>query len=92
MARRRTSDFVASLRPNGARYAVAATFVTVAYTLVLVAVINAPVGYVTMLRESSVVMGALAGWLFLHERLGKHRVVSSGVIVTGLILLIAVTV
>ena len=37
----------------------------VAYTLVLVAVRHAPVGYVTMLRESSVVLGAVVGWLWL---------------------------
>jgi drug/metabolite transporter (DMT)-like permease len=63
---------------------------TVAYTLVLVAVRSAPVGYVTMLRESSIVIGALAGWLLLKEQLGRSRVVSSAVVASGLVLLIAV--
>lgn len=62
---------------------------TVAYTMVLVAVRHAPVGYVTMLRESSVVIGALVGWLVLREGMGGRRLASSGVILTGLVLLVA---
>jgi drug/metabolite transporter (DMT)-like permease len=48
----------------------------------------APVGYVAALRESSVVLGAAAGWLFLHERLGRARLASAMVVTTGLVLLI----
>ena len=61
----------------------------IAYSMVLAAVRLAPVGYVASLRESSVVLGAAAGWLFLHERLGRARVLSSVVVAAGLILLIA---
>jgi drug/metabolite transporter (DMT)-like permease len=61
----------------------------VAYSMVLAAVRLAPVGYVAALRESSVVLGAAAGWLLLHERLGRMRVVSSLVVAAGLVLLIA---
>jgi drug/metabolite transporter (DMT)-like permease len=61
----------------------------VAYSMVLAAVRLAPVGYVASLRESSVVLGAAAGWLLLHERLGRARVASSVVVAAGLILLIA---
>lgn len=61
-----------------------------AYTMVLVAVRQAPVGYVTMLRESSVVLGALVGWLVLDEGLGRRRAVASVVILGGLVLLVAV--
>lgn len=89
--RGRTGAFLTSVPSNWKRYTIAAIFLTAAYTLVLVAVLSAPVGYVTMLRESSVVMGALAGWLFLHEKMGKSRVVSSLIIVTGLVLLIVTT-
>lgn len=60
----------------------------VAYTMVLVAVRSAPVGYVTMLRESSVVIGALVGWLVLREGMGRQRLVASGVILAGLVLLV----
>ena len=59
-----------------------------AYTMVLVAVRLAPVGYVTMLRESSVVIGPLLGWLVLHEPLGRSRVAPAGVVLTGLVLLV----
>ncbi|MCU1352199.1 MAG: EamA family transporter, partial [Acidimicrobiales bacterium] len=71
------------------RWLVAGACTTAAYTLVLIAVRSAPVGYVTMLRESSVVLGALAGWLFLHERLGGRRLASSTVILAGMVLLVA---
>ena len=60
-----------------------------AYALVMVAVREAPVGYVTALRESSVVIGALAGWRLLHEPPGRARVTSSIVVLCGLVLLIA---
>ena len=43
----------------------------VTYGMVLIAVQHAPVGYVAALRESSVVLGALAGWRLLGE--GDHR-------------------
>jgi drug/metabolite transporter (DMT)-like permease len=60
-----------------------------AYALVLAAVRHAPVGYVTALRESSVVIGAVAGWRLLHEPPGAQRLVSSTVVLFGLVLLIA---
>ncbi len=59
-----------------------------AYALVLVAVRRAPVGYVTSLRECSVVLAALLGWRVLHEPLGLRRVTSSVVVLGGLVLLI----
>jgi drug/metabolite transporter (DMT)-like permease len=89
VARGRTRAFVATLPTMWRRYVAAGAALTVAYTLVLVAVRSAPVGYVTMLRESSVVIGALAGWLLLKEQLGRSRVVSSAVVASGLVLLIA---
>ncbi len=61
----------------------------VAYSMVLAGVRLAPVGYVASLRESSVVLGALAGWLLLHESLGRARLVSALVVASGLVLLIA---
>ena len=60
-----------------------------AYALVLAAVRHAPVGYVTALRESSVVIAAFAGWRILHEPPGKQRVASSCVVLFGLVLLVA---
>ena len=62
---------------------------TGAYTMVLVAYQHAPVGYVSVLRESSVLVGALLGWLFLREAFGRYRLTSSMVMILGMALLIA---
>jgi drug/metabolite transporter (DMT)-like permease len=59
-----------------------------AYGLVLYAVRWAPVGYVTALRESSVVLAAVAGWRLLAEGFGRARLASATVVVTGLVLLV----
>jgi drug/metabolite transporter (DMT)-like permease len=59
----------------------------VTYGMVLIAVRYAPVGYVAALRESSVVLGALAGWRLLGE--GDHRRITAALIVlAGLITLV----
>lgn len=59
-----------------------------AYSLVLAAVRLAPVGYVTVLRESSVLFGAVAGATLLNEPLGKARVRSATIVLAGLLLLV----
>jgi uncharacterized membrane protein len=40
------------------------------------------------LRESSVVLGALLGWLVLGEALGRRRSVSSVIVTVGLVALV----
>lgn len=60
-----------------------------AYTAVLIAVRHAPVGYVACLRESSVVLGALGGWLLLKEPMARGRIVSAVVVACGVALLVA---
>jgi drug/metabolite transporter (DMT)-like permease len=77
-----------AIRADWPRYLVGGVCSTLAYCLVLAAARLAPVGYVAALRESSVVLGAGAGWLFLHERLGRTRLVSAAVVAAGLVLLI----
>jgi drug/metabolite transporter (DMT)-like permease len=77
-----------ALRAEWRRFVLGGLCTALAYAMVLAAVRLAPVGYVAALRESSVVLGALAGWLFLHERLGRARLVSSGVVAFGLVLLV----
>lgn len=88
VARGRLPVFVESARFAWRRYLVAGVCLTVAYTLVMVAVRYAPVGYVAVLRESSVVIGAAVGWLMLGERLGGRRLASSAVVACGLALLV----
>ncbi len=92
LTRGRARALVAAARGAWPRWVVAGGCTAAAYTLVLIAVRSAPVGYVTMLRESSVVLGALAGWLLLRERLGPRRLASSGVVLAGLLLLVFVSV
>jgi drug/metabolite transporter (DMT)-like permease len=90
VARGRLAALRASLRSTWWQYAISGAFLTAAYGLVLVAVRFAPVGYVATLRESSVVIGAAIGWLWLRESLGGRRLVSSCVVTAGLVALIAV--
>ena len=58
-----------------------------AYMLVLVAYSTSPVSYVGAIREISVVLGALAGWRFLKERLGGCRAIGSLVIFCGILVI-----
>jgi drug/metabolite transporter (DMT)-like permease len=70
------------------RFLVGGVCSTLAYSMVLAGARLAPVGYVAALRESSVILGAGAGWLFLNERLGRARLASALVVTAGLVLLI----
>lgn len=87
-AQGRARDALRSARTDWRRHLVSGICLALAYSLVLVAVRFAPIGYVATLRESSVVMGAAAGWLLLHERLGGRRLVSSVVVAAGLVALV----
>lgn len=87
-ARGRVGAFVGHLRSEPARVAASGVFLTVAYSLVMVAVNHAPVGYVAMLRESSIVLGAAAGWLLLGEQLGGRRLICAGIITAGMAVLV----
>lgn len=86
---RRGPDFARSFRVAWRRYALGGAFTTIAYSMVLAAGRLAPAGYVAALRESSVVLGALAGWLLLDERMGRGRVMAALVVAAGLVTLVA---
>jgi drug/metabolite transporter (DMT)-like permease len=77
-----------ALRREWRRFLVGGVCSTLAYSMVLAGARLAPVGYVAALRESSIVLGAAAGWLFLHDALGRARLASALVVTTGLVLLI----
>lgn len=77
-----------AMQDHWRRYAVTALAVVVTYTMVQFAFERAPVGYVTALRESSVVLAALIGWRYLGEQGGRRRLASASVVLTGLILLV----
>lgn len=86
--RRRWRDMRASMPTAWRQYALTGAASLVTYWMVLLAVRRAPVGYVTALRESSVVFATFIGWRVLHERSGMRRILSSFVIVAGLVTLV----
>lgn len=88
LATRRLVEVKAAIRMDWARFAVAGIASLITYTLVLVAVRSASVGYVTALRESSVVLAALIGWKFLGEGNARRRLTATGVVLGGLIMLV----
>lgn len=77
------------LRINWRRASITGLASLVTYGLVLVAVQHAPVGYVTALRESSVVLAALAGWKLLGEGDHRRRLTAALVVLSGLMVLVA---
>jgi uncharacterized membrane protein len=64
-----------------------AVFGTAAYLLVLLALRLSPVGYIGAVREVSVVIGAWMGVRLLGERGGTVRIVASGLVVVGIVLI-----
>jgi multidrug transporter EmrE-like cation transporter len=61
----------------------------VTYGIVQYAMKLAPVGYVSALRESSVVLAAFMGAHLLNEHAGRRRMICSAIVATGVIGLIA---
>jgi drug/metabolite transporter (DMT)-like permease len=85
----RTAAFRAMVRDAWRRAVVTGIAALVTYGMVLVAVRHAPVGYVAALRESSVVLGALAGWRLLGEPDHRRRIAAALVVLAGLVTLVA---
>lgn len=90
LATKRFGDARAAIRVDWARFTVAGIASLITYTLVLVAVRYASVGYVAALRESSVVLAAIIGSRFLGEGHARRRLTATGVVAAGLILLVTV--
>lgn len=88
LAAGRWHEMRASIGPTWRRYLGTGAASLVTYWMVLLAVRRAPVGYVTALRESSVVFATFLGWRYLREDSGVRRVVSASVIVAGLVTLV----
>jgi len=88
MLRRRWNEMRASVPSMWRQYALTGLASLVTYWMVLLAVRRAPVGYVTALRESSVVFATFIGWKVLKESSGVRRVVASSTMVVGLVTLV----
>jgi drug/metabolite transporter (DMT)-like permease len=89
LARGQAGDVVVAIRHRPSTYLVAGAASALAYVMVVVAVRSAPVGHVTALRESSVVIAAVIGWRYLGEGDGRRRLASAAVVLVGLVLLVA---
>ncbi len=84
MAGRRIRD-VRRVWPSLRRPALAVALLSpLAYIFVLRAMQEAPVALVAAARESSIVVGALVGWLVLKEARPLHRLVGSAVVAAGI--------
>jgi uncharacterized membrane protein len=55
--------------------------------LALLAYTFAPLSYSGAIREVSVVIGAFLGWQFLDEKMGGTRLIGSGVIFVGILVI-----
>ncbi|MEY3092784.1 MAG: hypothetical protein RIU67_1567 [Actinomycetota bacterium] len=86
--RRRWREMVASVPGYLKQYVMTGAASLVTYWMVLLAVRRAPVGYVTALRESSVVFATFLGWRVLREQSGLRRILCSALIVVGLVTLV----
>jgi drug/metabolite transporter (DMT)-like permease len=69
------------------RALVGAACMFTAYAIVLWAMTRAPVALVAVLRETSVLFAAALGAWFLGERFTRRRLIATGVVLTGLVLL-----
>ena len=85
----RAREMAAAMRASAHTFALAGAASALTYWMVLVAVQTAPVGYVTALRESSVVIVALVGTRYLGEKDMKRRLFAACVVLSGLGTLIA---
>jgi drug/metabolite transporter (DMT)-like permease len=84
LVRRGLTRMVAGIRASASAYAAGGVGGVAAYGLVLAAVRFAPLGYVAALRESSVILGAIAGWYLLKEPFGVHRTAGAVVVALGI--------
>ncbi|MCB1001467.1 MAG: hypothetical protein KDB40_19405 [Acidimicrobiales bacterium] len=88
LATGRAAAMRTAMAANWRRYLALGIASSVTYGLVQLAFRRAPVGYVTALRESSVVIAAFAGSRVLGEAAGRRRIAASAVVVAGLIVLV----
>ena len=85
----RTSSMVATLQLRWRRLVIAGSASVLTYWMVLIAVQRASVGYVTALRESSVVIATIVGVVLLKEPNARRRVTAACIALVGLAILVA---
>jgi drug/metabolite transporter (DMT)-like permease len=75
------------LRPHVAVGLVCGVLSLVAYGLVVWAQSRGALAAVAALRETSVIVGAVIGAVFFHERFGRSRLLATVLVATGIVLL-----
>ncbi|NBI29669.1 EamA family transporter [Chengkuizengella marina] len=70
------------------KMALAGGLAGLAYILVLIVLTEVPVSYVSPLRETSIVIGSILGFLFLKENFGISKLMGSIIIFAGVVLII----
>jgi drug/metabolite transporter (DMT)-like permease len=88
LATGRARDMVMAMRSYWRRFVAMGIASGVTYALVQIAFERAPVGYVTCLRESSVLIAAFVGARYLGEGQALRRMTAAFVVLTGLLLLV----
>ncbi|MFJ4873728.1 EamA family transporter [Streptomyces sp. NPDC088745] len=81
---RRRGRLAAQVRPYAVRGFAGAALSVAAYGLVLWAQTRAPLAPIAALRESSIIVGAAIGAIFLKERFGGPRIAAAGLMVVGI--------
>lgn len=77
----------AQLRPVAVRGIGGGALSVLAYGLVLWAQTRGPLAPIAALRETSIIVGAVIGTLFFHERFGRPRALATVVVVAGIVLI-----
>ncbi|MEU7134724.1 DMT family transporter [Streptomyces sp. NPDC046261] len=80
----RRGRFLAEIRPFAARGLLGGLLSVFAYGLVLWAQTKAALAPIAALRESSILVGAAIGALFMKERFGTPRIVAAALMVAGI--------
>jgi len=88
LASGRASKMVSAMRSYWRRFVVMGIASGITYALVQIAFERAPVGYVTSLRESSVLIAAFVGARYLGEGQAMRRMAAAVVVLVGLLLLV----
>jgi drug/metabolite transporter (DMT)-like permease len=88
LATGRSNEMVSAVRIHWRRFMTMGLAAGVTYALVQIAFQRAPVGYVTCLRESSVIIAAFIGTRYLGEGQARRRIAAAAIVVLGLLLLV----
>ncbi len=83
----RRGRLVAAFGPTLARGGLGGVIASLGYGIVIWAMSHAPIAHVSALRETSVILAAVIGTLFLGEPFGARRIIAAAVVAAGAALL-----